>query len=251
MDVDTAINPNATGVDAAANQQGYSHCLHFSGSDFETTTLNPSDRWTQAMHFSPWSDYDGRDNDPKKLVSSPVCRDAEAYSEYDASSEVLALSKNTAVLKSHINGLKAEGNTSIDIGMKWGVALLDPSTQPIIDHLIDEEMVSDDFADRPTKYEDGDALKVVVLMTDGQTPANITSTAAFAPGNRTSGGTMMKKSIPSMSALTTTTTTTTTSMTTLSTTGPVTTTKTATGKKAGMTTPMAMASLPRPNGSNM
>ncbi|MCW8842697.1 MAG: VWA domain-containing protein [Rhodobacteraceae bacterium] len=182
MDVDTAINPNATGVDAAANQQGYSHCLHFSGSDFETTTLNPSDRWTQAMHFSPWSDYDGRDNDPKKLVSSPVCRDAEAYSEYDASSEVLALSKNTAVLKSHINGLKAEGNTSIDIGMKWGVALLDPSTQPIIDHLIDEEMVSDDFADRPTKYEDGDALKVVVLMTDGQNTSQYYVDSAFRTG---------------------------------------------------------------------
>jgi Flp pilus assembly protein TadG len=161
MDVDTAINPNASGVEAAANQQGYSHCLHFSGSDFETTTLNPSDRWKQAMHFSPWSDMDGRDDDPKKLVSTPVCRT-------DDGSEVMALEKNKTTLKNYIDGLWAGGNTSIDIGMKWGVAMLDPSTQSIIDHLIAEDMVSDDFVDRPTKYEDGDALKVVVLMTDGQ-----------------------------------------------------------------------------------
>ncbi|MBR9842360.1 MAG: hypothetical protein GYB25_04325 [Rhodobacteraceae bacterium] len=161
MDVDTALDPDELGVDAASNQQGYSHCLHFDGSDFNSTTLNPGDRWTQAMHFSPWSDYDGRSYDPKRLVSTPVCRT-------DSASEVMVLEKNQTTLKNYINGLWASGNTSIDIGMKWGVALLDPSTQSIIDHLITEEMVSDDFSDRPTKYEDGDALKVIVLMTDGQ-----------------------------------------------------------------------------------
>lgn len=161
MDVDTALEPNALGVDAAANQQGYSHCLHFDGSDFASTTLYPGDRWTQAMHFSPWSDFDGRSYDPKRLVSTPVCRT-------DSASEVMVLEKDQTTLKNYINGLWASGNTSIDVGMKWGVALLDPSTQSIIDHLITEEVVSDDFSDRPTKYEDGDALKVVVLMTDGQ-----------------------------------------------------------------------------------
>ncbi|WP_243613203.1 TadE/TadG family type IV pilus assembly protein [Shimia aestuarii] len=161
MDVDTVINPNASGVEAAANQQGYSHCIHFDAEDFDTTELDPDERWTQAMHFSPWSDYDGRDNDPKQLVQTPVCRT-------DSGSEIMALEKNKTTLKNYINGLWAGGNTSIDVGMKWGVAMLDPSTQDIIDYLIDEDVISDDFVDRPTRYEDGDALKVIVLMTDGQ-----------------------------------------------------------------------------------
>jgi Flp pilus assembly protein TadG len=161
MDVDTVINPDATGVEAAANQQGYSHCLHFDGDDFDTTTLHPSDRWTQALHFSPWSDFDGRSDDPKELVRSPVCRT-------DSRSEIMTLQKDKTKLKDYIDGLWAGGNTSIDVGMKWGVALLDPSTQPIVSHLVTDNVISSDFTDRPTKYEDGDALKVVVLMTDGE-----------------------------------------------------------------------------------
>ncbi len=159
VDVDSDIDPNVTQAQIAANRHNYSHCLHFDADDFTTTALTPSERWTQAVHFSPWSDYDGRRND--NLVSQPICRN-------DSRSETLVLEKNTTTLKGYIDGLWARGNTSIDVGMKWGVALLDPSTQPIIDNLIEKNDVSNDFEDRPTKYEDGDALKVIVLMTDGE-----------------------------------------------------------------------------------
>ena len=158
VDVDTVLDLGT--ADAASNQQGYSHCLHFSSDDFNSAALDPTDRWKQAMHFSPWSDFDGRDDDPKKLVSTPVCRTDDA-------SEVLVLEKDETTLKNYIDGLWASGNTSIDIGMKWGTALLDPSTQKIIDHLIEQDMVADDFVERPHDYG-GLSLKVIVLMTDGQ-----------------------------------------------------------------------------------
>lgn len=158
VDVDTVLDLGT--ADAASNQQGYSHCLHFSSDDFNSAALDPADRWKQAMHFSPWSDFDGRDDDPKKLVSTPVCRTDDA-------SEVLVLEKDETTLKNYIDGLWASGNTSIDIGMKWGTALLDPSTQKIIDHMIEQDMVADDFVERPHDYG-GMSLKVIVLMTDGQ-----------------------------------------------------------------------------------
>lgn len=174
VDVETALEIGA--AEAASNQQGYSRCIHFDNSDFESTALAPGDRWTQAMHFSPWSDFDGRDDDPKNLVSSPVCRT-------DVSSEVLVLEKDETTLKNYIDGLWASGNTSIDLGMKWGTALLDPSTQPIIDHMIAQGDVSSDFSERPHGYDDGESLKVIVLMTDGQNTSQYYVNDGFRSGD--------------------------------------------------------------------
>lgn len=174
VDVETVLDIGT--ADKASNQQGYSHCLHFDDSDFNETALTPSDRWKQAMHFSPWSDFDGRDDDPKNLVSTPVCRTDEA-------SEVLVLEKDPTTLKSFIDGLWASGNTSIDLGMKWGAALLDPSTQPIIDYMIAQSEVSSDFSERPHAYDDGESLKVIVLMTDGQNTSQYYVADGFREGD--------------------------------------------------------------------
>ena len=140
---------------------GNSQCINFSSADFNTPELNPSDAHIQTMHFDPWSDDDGRDNDPMHLVPSPVCED-------DESREVMVLEKDEAKLKAFIDNLWGGGNTSIDIGMKWGAALLDGSMRPVIDHLISENMVSGDFSERPHLYTDGESLKIIVLMTDGK-----------------------------------------------------------------------------------
>ncbi|WP_372885655.1 pilus assembly protein TadG-related protein [Shimia sp.] len=160
VDVETALDGGTS--DKAASQQGYSHCIHFDDDDFATTALDPADRWTQALHFSPWSYYDGRDNDPKELVQSPVCR-------ADSASEAMVLQGDVATLKSYIDGLYATGNTSIDLGMKWGAALLDSSTRASIGYMIEQGAVSSDFTGRPYGKDGGEtSLKVIVLMTDGQ-----------------------------------------------------------------------------------
>ena len=139
----------------------HSQCINFSNSDYYTTELDPSATHIQTMHFDPWNDDDGRDNDPMNLVPSPVCED-------DESREVLLLEKDEVKLKAFIDNLWGGGNTSIDIGMKWGAALLDGSMRPVVDHLISENMISNDFQERPHLYTDGESLKIIVLMTDGQ-----------------------------------------------------------------------------------
>lgn len=170
-DMSISIVPYATQVSTPAiflnqfnvtDEHAYSNCVNFDSSDFDTTAISPSAELKRTMHFDPWtSRFEGRDDDPPELVPSPVC-------EARASRELVVLEKDRDTLKSFINGLSADGNTSIDVGMKWGTALLDPGLQPVIDAMIASGDVSGDFSDRPHAYTDGETLKVLVLMTDGQ-----------------------------------------------------------------------------------
>lgn len=166
-------NPDSAII--STDSHDYSQCINFTNADFSTTTLDPTIARTQTMHFDPWNDSDGRDNDPMQLVSSPVCED-------DTSREVLVLSKDEAEMKAFIDNLWGGGNTSIDVGMKWGTALLDGTMQPVIDHLITENIVSSDFNERPHNYTDGESIKVIVVMTDGQNTSQYFVEDSFRTG---------------------------------------------------------------------
>ncbi len=174
-DLSISIVPYATQVSVTdelmnefnvSSEHDYSNCINFASTDFDTAAMSTTQAYQRTMHFDPWYDYDGMDNNPKVLLGSnsstlPVC---EALS----GREVLVMQKDTTVLKNYISNLTARGNTSIDVGMKWGTALLDPSLNPVIGTLIGNGTVDGDFADRPHSYNDGETLKVIVLMTDGQ-----------------------------------------------------------------------------------
>ncbi len=82
---------------------------------------------------------------------------------------VLRLPSNDAtVLKAEINALQAAGNTSITLGMKWGMTLLDPSMRPVYTDLIAAGKMRASMPDRPFEYTDPSAMKIIVLMTDGE-----------------------------------------------------------------------------------
>lgn len=141
-------------------EHAYSNCVNFNGSDFNQTAITQSQPLKRTMHFDPWGNYDGRSYNPMRLVTQPVC-------ESDTAREVAVMTGNASQLKTFINNLSAKGNTSIDVGMKWGTALLDPSLRPVITQMIGEGKISSDFSARPHLYTDNDSLKVIVLMTDG------------------------------------------------------------------------------------
>ena len=90
-------------------------------------------------------------------------------------------SDDAAQLKSNIDGLTAGGNTSIVLGMKWASTLLDPSMRPTYAQFISAGAMSPDLADRPYDYENT-ALKVVVLMTDGDHVAHEYITDSYKVG---------------------------------------------------------------------
>ena len=76
-------------------------------------------------------------------------------------------SQMITTLQSQINGLVAVGATSINAGLKWGLALMDPSAVQMYNQLIVSGKMSAELAGRPYSFTDPEAMKVIVLMTDG------------------------------------------------------------------------------------
>jgi len=161
---------NTTGIN------NHSNCINFESSDFLETGVDPTETYERTMFFDPWYTRDGRDDDPVKLITRPVC-------EAKASREMMILQKDAATLKTFISNLTATGNTSIDIGMKWGTALVDPGMRPVITDLITAGEVDSDFAGLPKAYEDNSTLKVIVLMTDGKNTSQYFINDGFRTGN--------------------------------------------------------------------
>ncbi|MEC8295109.1 MAG: TadE/TadG family protein [Pseudomonadota bacterium] len=135
------------------NEHSYSHCVDFGDSDFNTTEILPTDPLQRSGHFDPWYNYEN----PYLTVCST-----------NPDTQILPFSNDQNALHDYIDDLEALGATSLDVGMKWGAALLDPGTQPVLSQMITEGSVSGDFEGRPHAYNERTTLKVVVLMTDGE-----------------------------------------------------------------------------------
>lgn len=142
---------NNSGTNNRAN------CINFTSSEFNTTTFDRSVVHDRTLHFTPWYTYDKRPSNG--YVYNEVCDEL-------SNRELTVLQKDPQVLKDHIQSFTAGGNTSIDVGLKWGLTLLDESFQPVIADLAGSEVPSE-FSTRPNTYSSKDAMKVLVLMTDG------------------------------------------------------------------------------------
>lgn len=80
---------------------------------------------------------------------------------------ILIHETDTDVLDAHIDSLSTGGWTSVDVGMKWGVALLDPAMRTVVNDMVAADILDDDVENRPDDYISSQTMKVIVLMTDG------------------------------------------------------------------------------------
>ncbi len=94
--------------------------------------------------------------------------DAYLSCHTDSWREIVTFEHSPTIMKTKIQALQAEGDTAIDIGMKWGAALLHHEAQPVITSLISDGVVSDKYAGRPYNPATTSSSKFLVLMTDGQ-----------------------------------------------------------------------------------
>ncbi len=102
----------------------------------------------------------------------------------DSSANVLRPpTNNPTTLKNAIDGLSAIGATSVNAGMKWGMALLDPGSRSLITSSIAQGTTPSYFGGRPFDYTTEDSMKVIVLMTDGQHFAEERVNAGYRAGN--------------------------------------------------------------------
>ncbi|WP_116084518.1 VWA domain-containing protein [Tropicimonas sp. IMCC34011] len=158
------IVPFATQVNAGedllkhynvSQEHRYSWCVDFRSEDFTTPAILPNQRLQRTGHFEI-STY-SKPPDPNMFVC-PILE----------SREITVMESDIQALHDRIDSFWAQGNTSIDIGAKWGAALLDPATRPIIADMIGDGAVSSQFNGRPYNYDEEDALKVLVVMSDGE-----------------------------------------------------------------------------------
>jgi Flp pilus assembly protein TadG len=129
----------------------YSECVDFETSDFNTVPISQTQSYAHMQHFEAGWSHSG------STISNPGCP-KQSYEE------ITAFSQDAAALKAQINQFRPRANTSIHLGMKWGVAMLDPAFRPI-----NQAIPSDvTFNARPAEYSDMETLKTVILMTDGE-----------------------------------------------------------------------------------
>ncbi len=134
----------------------YSNCVVFDAADFADTGISATEELTRLAHF----DLNSTDIQ-STIISNPWCKTGDT-------SSVLVHNSDPGTLKAHINGLNAGGNTAIDLGMKWGTALLDPTAGPVVSEMAYDGLVAPDFAGRPAAWTDIETSKYVVVMTDGE-----------------------------------------------------------------------------------
>lgn len=141
-------------------EHDYSHCINWESGDFSSVAIDFDAPVEQTLHLDARTD----DNWGWSANNDLWYRECPDYGWTD----ILVMSENITQLKNYINAFSATDWTSIELGVKWGAALLDPSFQPVVADLVASGDADADFADRPMSYEEADGLKVLVVMTDGQ-----------------------------------------------------------------------------------
>ncbi len=143
------------------NTHNFSHCVNFTTDDYTTATMSTTTEMEQTLHFDPWSTesidswWDVGDGLPK-----PPC-------PVGSSRDIVSWSLSPTDLKAKVNAFSAGGNTSTDVGLKWGAALLDPSLQGVLTDMVASGDVDGALAGRPLPYTNEDVMKIIVVMTDG------------------------------------------------------------------------------------
>ncbi|RVT84540.1 hypothetical protein DXV76_12750 [Rhodobacteraceae bacterium CCMM004] len=156
--ITTTIVPYSTQVNAGplifdamspTDEHDYSQCIEFEDADFASVTLDLSKAYQRAGHFDMWN----ASATPRRTV----CRTETGMT-------ITPFLSDTAKIKAAIDRLSASGQTSIETGLKWGAAFLDPSTRPMSAVLPN---VRTQHSDRPFAYDRENTSKFVVLLTDG------------------------------------------------------------------------------------
>ena len=152
--------PRLLGHFHTTGEHDYSHCVDFDESAFRRPGIRHSadDPLSLTGHFEVSTYSRG------PLAMSYVCPP-------DPSRQILPWSNDVGVLQGYIDDLVVGGSTSIDIGAKWGTALLHQSLRPVVNDYVDDTVVAADFRGRPFRNDVEEVLKVMVIMSDGENTA--------------------------------------------------------------------------------
>ena len=149
------VNPGRTMANMMGLQRwhDYSSCGEIPSSAYDDLSL-PYGTSSQLPHFYIWNRTDA--SQAQEFGWCP-----------QDSNTILYAADHPQDVKNYIRTLELNDGTGSDIGMKWGMALLDPSSRDEINTLIDAGLVTGDTSRRFPEDYANNILKVAVLMTDG------------------------------------------------------------------------------------
>ncbi|MBV1869087.1 MAG: hypothetical protein KUG69_14470 [Marinosulfonomonas sp.] len=153
------------------NEHTHSSCADFDQADFNETALPLFSIVPGAPVLKRAATIDKRSNYRSNRSNSVWASGSRRTCRTDDYREISALNNSYADLQDRIDDLRAGGYTSIDMGMKWGAALLDPAFRPAVSTSLSvgaNPEISPAFSDRPYDFRAPSMQKIIVLMTDGK-----------------------------------------------------------------------------------
>ena len=160
------IEPAAPEVEPEVNANLTSSCIEIDNFEFANSNLPVSDEY--VPHFHHW------DIEPTAMDWGWCPEDDTAIQYY---------SSNPAALTQFIDDIRMHDGTGAQYGMKYALALLDPTTRDAVSHLIDAGKIEARFDGRPIDWDDPETEKYIVMMTDGQITDQFRPNDPDAPEN--------------------------------------------------------------------
>lgn len=151
-----SLGPTVSQYFNLENTHDYSSCATFNDNEFNDIEITGTETLKRLGHFDMSST-----NEWTTEISDPWCSDS-TYGR------MVVHSSDVEFLKAEITNLGAGGNTAIDLGMKWGAALLSPAVRPVVQQMMADGHIGSAATQRPADFTDTEAMKVIVLMTDGE-----------------------------------------------------------------------------------
>ena len=159
------VNPGSEifGQFSTNQQHAFSHCIEFPAGEYQNVSLNLTLTYDQAQHYQFNQTYNSSGY-IVPTVDQPIC-------PQESFETIVPLTQNKSLLNGRISQFQPRAGTSIFLGMKWAVAMLDPSFKTVMAGL-PTAMRDPAFADRPANHgtiaNPSDTTKYVILMSDGQ-----------------------------------------------------------------------------------
>jgi Flp pilus assembly protein TadG len=160
-------------------------CVDLPAAVYSSNTLSRTLSLPQTMYVDAFSqsDTDGNGNPTGRNIWRPDTDSGWAnhgapnvlnrWCPSQPTNIVRLPSNNVTNLHAQIDGLVGIGATSINAGMKWGMAMLDPANRPMFNEFRSAGQIPSYFSGRPYNYTvsgaaNPEAMKIIVLMTDGE-----------------------------------------------------------------------------------
>ncbi|NNE87879.1 MAG: hypothetical protein HKN27_07360 [Silicimonas sp.] len=135
-------------------KHSYSSCVFFENTAFDTLAIDVDEPLERYSHYADGSSGYHADG----TINLPYCPD----------NEILVHSTLRSELSQAVADLRGWDATGIDIGVKWGLHLLDPSFRPVLSDLASKGDRSADLINSPGAYSSRLVKKIMVLMSDGE-----------------------------------------------------------------------------------